>query len=51
MKGTAALAFSLLLAGGILVAQEATVRSLLSKDLSAAPGWNTGHVVTGTDLV
>jgi len=38
MKGTAALAFSLLLAGGILVAQEATVRSLLSKDLSAAPG-------------
>jgi len=38
MKSTAALVLSLSLAGGTLVAQEATVRSLLSKDLAGAPG-------------
>jgi quercetin dioxygenase-like cupin family protein len=34
MKNTAVLAFSLSLAGGTLVAQEGSVRSLLSKDLA-----------------
>ena len=34
----AALALSLSLAGGTLLAQDATVRSLLSKDLAAVPG-------------
>jgi quercetin dioxygenase-like cupin family protein len=39
MKSTAALALSLSLAGGTLVAQgDATVRSLLSKDLVGVPG-------------
>ncbi len=38
MKNTAALALSLSLAGGTLVAQDATVRSLLSKDLAGVPG-------------
>ena len=38
MKSTAALALSLSLAGGTLVAQDATVRSLLSKDLGGLPG-------------
>ena len=38
MKRTAALAFSLSLVGSTLVAQDATVRSLLSKDLSGIPG-------------
>ena len=38
MKSTAALALSLSLAGGTLVAQDATVRSLLSKDLAGDPG-------------
>jgi quercetin dioxygenase-like cupin family protein len=38
MKSTAALVLSLSLAGGTLVAQEATIRSLLSKDLAGAPG-------------
>jgi len=38
MKSTAALALSLSLAGGTLVAQDATVRSLLSKDLVDVPG-------------
>jgi quercetin dioxygenase-like cupin family protein len=38
MKSTAALALSLSLAGGTLVAQDATVRSLLSKDLARVPG-------------
>lgn len=38
MKSTAVLALSLSLAGGTLVAQEATVRSLMSKDLAGAPG-------------
>ncbi len=37
MKSTAALALSLSLAGGTLVAQDATVRSLLSKDLAGDP--------------
>jgi quercetin dioxygenase-like cupin family protein len=38
MKRTALLALSLSLAGGTLVAQDATVRSLLSKDLAGGPG-------------
>jgi quercetin dioxygenase-like cupin family protein len=38
MKSTAALALSLSLAGGTLVAQDAAVRSLLSKDLAGGPG-------------
>ena len=38
MKSTAAFALSLSLAGGTLVAQDATVRSLLSKDLAGVPG-------------
>ena len=37
MKNTAALVLSLSLAGGTLVAQDATVRSLLSKDLAGIP--------------
>jgi quercetin dioxygenase-like cupin family protein len=38
MKSTAVLAFSLSLAGGILVAQNDPVRSLMSKDLAGVPG-------------
>jgi quercetin dioxygenase-like cupin family protein len=38
MKSTAALALSLSLAGGTLVAQDGTIRSLLSKDLAGVPG-------------
>jgi quercetin dioxygenase-like cupin family protein len=38
MKNTAAFVLSLSLAGGTLVAQDATVRSLLSKDLAGIPG-------------
>jgi quercetin dioxygenase-like cupin family protein len=38
MKNTAAIVLSLSLAGGLLVAQDVTVRSLLSKDLAGAPG-------------
>ena len=38
MKGIAALALPLSLAGGTLVAQDVTVRSLLSKDLAGVPG-------------
>jgi quercetin dioxygenase-like cupin family protein len=38
MKSTAALVLSLSLAGGTLVAQDITVRSLLSKDLADVPG-------------
>ena len=41
MKNTAALVLSLSLAGGTLVAQDATVRSLLSKDLAGGPGKGT----------
>jgi quercetin dioxygenase-like cupin family protein len=37
MKRTAALTLSLSLAGGILVAQDGTVRSLVSKDLAGDP--------------
>jgi quercetin dioxygenase-like cupin family protein len=37
MTGKAVLALSLSLAGGTLVAQHATVRSLLSKDLAGVP--------------
>jgi quercetin dioxygenase-like cupin family protein len=38
MKNTAPAALALLLAGGTLGAQDATVRSLLSKDLMGVPG-------------
>ena len=38
MKNTAVLVLSLSLAGGTLVAQDAAVRSLLSKDLAGIPG-------------
>ena len=38
MKSTALLALTLSLAGGTLLAQDATVRSLLSKDLGGLPG-------------
>ena len=38
MKNTAALALSLSLAGGTLVARNDPVRSLLSKDLAGVPG-------------
>lgn len=38
MKSTAVLALSMSLAGGALVAQDATVRSLLSTDLAGVPG-------------
>ena len=38
MKNTAVLAFSLSLAGGTLVAQNDSVRSLLSRDLAGVPG-------------
>jgi quercetin dioxygenase-like cupin family protein len=38
MKSTAALVISLSLAGGTLVAQDVTVRSLLSKDLADVSG-------------
>jgi len=38
MKSTAVLALSLSLAGGTFVAQDVTVRSLLSKDLAGVPG-------------
>ena len=38
MKNTAVLVLSLSLAGGVLVAQDATLRSLLSKDLAGVPG-------------
>ena len=38
MKNTAALTASLSLAGGTLVAQDAAVRSLLSRDLEGVPG-------------
>lgn len=38
MKNTAVLVLSLSLASGTLVAQDATVRSLLSKDLVGIPG-------------
>jgi quercetin dioxygenase-like cupin family protein len=38
MKNTAVLALSLSLAGGTLMAQKDSVRSLLSKDLAGVPG-------------
>jgi quercetin dioxygenase-like cupin family protein len=38
MKNTAVLAFLLSLAGGTFVAQDVTVRPLLSKDLAGVPG-------------
>ena len=41
MKNTAAIVLSLSLAGGSLVAQDVTVRSLLSRDLQAIPERNS----------
>ena len=38
MRNTAALALSLFLAGGTFVAQEPTIKSLLTKDLAGVPG-------------
>jgi quercetin dioxygenase-like cupin family protein len=38
LKNAAVLALSLSLAGGTLVAQDSTVKSLLSKDLAGVPG-------------
>ena len=38
MKNTAVLVLSLSLAGGTLVAQDGTLKSLLSKDLAGVPG-------------
>ena len=38
MKNTAVLVLALSLAGGTLVAQDGTVKSLLSKDLAGVPG-------------
>ncbi len=38
MKNTAGLVLSLSLAGGTLLAQDGTVRSLVSKDLAGVPG-------------
>ena len=38
MKSTALLALALSLAGGTLVAQDVTIKSLLSKDLAGNPG-------------
>jgi len=67
MTSTAALALSLSLAGGTFVAQDATVRPLLSKDLVGLPGkeitmitrldrdagqrWEARHTVAGPDLL
>ena len=44
MKNTAALALSLSLAGGTLVAQNGSVRSLLSKDLAGVPAGNVSLI-------
>jgi quercetin dioxygenase-like cupin family protein len=56
MKSTAVLALSLSLAGSTLVAQDATVRSLLSKDLVGVPGRELSMITVeyppgGTDPV
>jgi quercetin dioxygenase-like cupin family protein len=45
MKSKAALALSLSLAGGTLVAQDGTVRSLLSKDLAGVPGTEISMII------
>jgi quercetin dioxygenase-like cupin family protein len=45
MKNTAVLAFSLLLAGGTLAAQDAPVRSLLSRDLAGDPGREASMII------
>ena len=45
MKNTAVLVLSLSLAGGTLVAQDATVRSLLSKNLAGIPGKELSMIV------
>jgi quercetin dioxygenase-like cupin family protein len=56
MKSTAVLAISLSLACGTLVAQDATVRSLMSKDLAGVPGREISMITVeyppgGTDPV
>jgi quercetin dioxygenase-like cupin family protein len=56
MKSTALLALSLSLAGSTLVAQDAAVRSLLSKDLAGVPGRELSMITVeyppgGTDPV
>jgi quercetin dioxygenase-like cupin family protein len=56
MKSTAVLALVLSLAGGTLVAQDATVRQLLSKDLVGGPGRELAMIAVeyppgGTDRV
>jgi quercetin dioxygenase-like cupin family protein len=56
MKSTAMLALSLSLAGGTLVAQDATVHPLLSKDLVGVPGKEVSMITVeyppgGTDPV
>jgi quercetin dioxygenase-like cupin family protein len=56
MKSTVALAVSMLLAGGTLAAKDATVQSLLSKDLEGVPGKEVSMIAVeyppgGTDPV
>ena len=56
MKNTAALVLSLALAGGTLVAEDARVRPLLSKDLVGVPGKEVSMITVeyppgGTDPV
>jgi quercetin dioxygenase-like cupin family protein len=56
MKNTAVVALWLALAGGILVAQDATVQPLLSKDLVGVPGKEVSMIAVeyppgGTDPV
>ncbi len=56
MKNTAMVALWLALAGGILVAQDATVQPLLSKDLVGVPGKEVSMIAVeyppgGTDPV
>jgi quercetin dioxygenase-like cupin family protein len=56
MKNTAAIVLSLSLAGSSLLAQDATVRPLLSKDLAGAPGKEISMITVeyppgGTDPV
>ena len=47
MKSTAALALSLSLAGGILLAQDDTVDRLLSKDLVGVPFKDVSTITVG----
>ena len=48
MKNTAVLVLSLSLASGTLVAQDATVRSLLSKELAGIPGKELSMIAPGS---